>query len=188
LRHWWRRGFTCARTYSKAIKKVGLIEKVSLIPSDLVFEAKMDTGAATSSVHAENIQNFQRDGKDWVRLTVINKNGVKLDFERSVVRIAKIKRAGTEVAEGPIPVRGVLIPNWDDLLRIAVQSYELTNLGYQGIGLVLESERGPLMLELNARPGLNIQIANGEGIAKRLELIETNIETLTALDDRVAFA
>jgi len=86
------------------------------------------------------------------------------------------------------PVRGVPIPNWDDLLRIAAQSYELTNLGYQGIDLVLDSERGPLMLELNARPGLNIQIANGEGIAIRLEMIKANIDKLTSLDGRVNFA
>jgi len=85
-------------------------------------------------------------------------------------------------------VRGVQIPNWDELLRIAAQSYELTGLGYQGIDLVLDSERGPLMLELNARPGLNIQIANGEGIANRLELIKANIDKLSTLDDRVNFA
>ncbi|MEQ8193356.1 MAG: alpha-L-glutamate ligase-like protein [Rhodospirillales bacterium] len=86
------------------------------------------------------------------------------------------------------PVRGVQIPNWDKLLEIAAQSFEMTGLGYQGIDLVLDSERGPLMLELNARPGLNIQIANGEGLNNRLELIKANIDKLSSLADRVAFA
>ena len=85
-------------------------------------------------------------------------------------------------------VRGVQIPNWDDLLKIAAQSFEMTQLGYQGIDMVLDSERGPLMLELNARPGLNIQIANGEGLRNRLELISANIDKLKLLPDRVAFA
>jgi alpha-L-glutamate ligase-like protein len=86
------------------------------------------------------------------------------------------------------PVRGVQIPHWEKLLEIAAQSFEMTKLGYQGIDLVLDRERGPLMLELNARPGLNIQIANGEGLNHRLEKIKANIEKLKSLADRVAFA
>jgi glutathione synthase/RimK-type ligase-like ATP-grasp enzyme len=58
------------------------------------------------------------------------------------------------------PVAGVAIPNWGRLLDIAARSYELTGLGYQGIDIVLDSIRGPLVLELNARPGLAIQLAD----------------------------
>lgn len=86
------------------------------------------------------------------------------------------------------PVSGVVIPNWDRLLDIAARSYEMTNLGYQGIDLVLDAERGPLILELNARPGLNIQIANREGLAHRLEAVERHRASLTTVADRIAFA
>jgi glutathione synthase/RimK-type ligase-like ATP-grasp enzyme len=71
---------------------------------------------------------------------------------------------------------------------MASLAYEMTHLGYQGIDIVLDRDRGPLVLELNARPGLNIQIANREGLGHRLALVERNIDRLRSADDRVAFA
>ena len=90
-------------------KKVGILENVLLLPSDLNFKAKIDTGATTSSIHAENIQKFQQNGKDWVRFTVINKKGVKLDFEKPVARIANVKRAGAGVDERFVVKIGVCV-------------------------------------------------------------------------------
>lgn len=71
-----------------------------------------------------------------------------------------------------VPVSGIQIPHWDKLLHHAAQSHDMTHLGYQGIDMVLDAERGPVMLELNARPGLSIQIANGEGLGLRLAAVE----------------
>lgn len=85
-------------------------------------------------------------------------------------------------------VNGVQIPNWSELLRLAAQSYELTGLGYQGIDFVIDRTRGPLMLELNARPGLNIQLANQAGLLPRLRLVEQNRDSLGTVDQRIAFA
>ncbi len=68
-------------------------------------------------------------------------------------------------------VVGIEIPYWEQMLNMAARCYELTGLGYLGVDLVLDAQRGPLMLELNARPGLNIQIANGRGLISRLERI-----------------
>lgn len=64
------------------------------------------------------------------------------------------------------------IPNWDELLYIASSAWEMTGLGYLGADMVLDKERGPMVLELNARPGLAIQIANGTGLLPRLRVIE----------------
>ncbi|MEQ8804434.1 MAG: alpha-L-glutamate ligase-like protein [Rhodospirillales bacterium] len=90
------------------------------------------------------------------------------------------------------PVSGVQIPHWDTLLHHAARSFDLTHLGYQGIDMVLDSERGPVMLELNARPGLSIQIANGEGLGLRLAKVEARLQsapdTLAEVTSRVAFA
>ena len=49
----------------------------------------------------------------------------------------------------------------------------MTGLGYIGTDLVLDRERGPQLLELNARPGLAIQVANGAGLLPRLRHIES---------------
>ncbi|MDH3512781.1 MAG: alpha-L-glutamate ligase-like protein [Gammaproteobacteria bacterium] len=70
------------------------------------------------------------------------------------------------------PISGVSIPQWEHLLTLAARCYELTGLGYLGVDIVLDRSLGPLILELNARPGLNIQIANKVGLKSRLERIE----------------
>lgn len=86
------------------------------------------------------------------------------------------------------PVAGIRIPHWQTLLEIAAQSFELTSLGYQGIDIVLDRDLGPLVLELNARPGLAIQIANRTGLRNRLEAVLANRERLKGIAERVAFA
>ena len=70
------------------------------------------------------------------------------------------------------PIKDIAIPYWDKILEIAASCYELTGLGYIGVDIVLDKEHGPMMLELNARPGLNIQIANREGAVHRYRAIE----------------
>lgn len=64
------------------------------------------------------------------------------------------------------------VPDWHPLLMQAAWCYEATGLGYLGVDLVIDEHQGPLLLELNARPGLAIQIANGEGLLPRLRHIE----------------
>jgi alpha-L-glutamate ligase-like protein len=86
------------------------------------------------------------------------------------------------------PVTGFEIPKWDELLMIAAKCYGLTGLGYMGVDIVLDRVKGPLVLEMNARPGLNIQIANHMGLLHRLEFIQANAIRLGSVLDRVAFS
>ena len=72
------------------------------------------------------------------------------------------------------PIVVIQVPYWDKILEIAASCYELTGLGYLGVDIVLDKVHGPLMLELNARPGLNIQIANREGVLGRYRTIEAH--------------
>jgi len=66
---------------------------------------------------------------------------------------------------------GVQIPQWDTILKMAVTCQEMTGLGYLGVDIMIDETLGPLMIEVNARPGLAIQMANGIGLLKRLEPI-----------------
>lgn len=66
----------------------------------------------------------------------------------------------------------IQVPYWREHLIIGAKAYEMTGLGYLGADIVLDAFRGPMMLELNARPGLAIQIANGKGLAARLKEID----------------
>lgn len=65
------------------------------------------------------------------------------------------------------------IPKWKEVLMMASSSYEMTQLGYLGADIVFDKNLGPLLLELNARPGLAIQIANRRGLKERVALIDS---------------
>lgn len=82
------------------------------------------------------------------------------------------------------------VPYWQKILEIASSCYELTGLGYLGVDIVLDRDHGPLMLELNARPGLNIQIANREGALSRYKTIENHSIRVgkESISDRVMFS
>jgi len=69
-------------------------------------------------------------------------------------------------------VSGLLIPRWDFILQSAARGYEVTDLGYLGVDMVIDRDLGPLILEMNARPGLSIQIANCTGLAGRIGRID----------------
>lgn len=83
---------------------------------------------------------------------------------------------------------GLNIPNWDTILHLTAQCYDLAGLGYIGVDIVLDRDHGPLMLEMNARPGLSIQLANRCGLQKRLESIEIMDKIPTHIGERVALA
>lgn len=79
----------------------------------------------------------------------------------------------------------LVIPNWRDLLRLASSCYDFTNLGYLGCDMVLDRTRGPLILEVNARPGLSIQTATGVGLRHRLRAIEALVGPNMNIDQRI---
>jgi len=70
------------------------------------------------------------------------------------------------------PVSGIQVPFWEKMLLMAARAMEMTGLGYLGMDLVIDREHGPFLLELNARPGLAIQIANRKGLWNRLEQVD----------------
>lgn len=69
-------------------------------------------------------------------------------------------------------LHGIKIPNWTKILEIAVKCSEATNLGFLGVDVFLHPEKGPMVAELNAQPGFQIQLANGAGLKKRMDRVE----------------
>lgn len=69
-------------------------------------------------------------------------------------------------------ISGLYIPKWDFILQASALSSEVTGLGYVGVDMVIDRNLGPMILEMNARPGLNIQIANGCGILSRIRRVD----------------
>lgn len=72
-----------------------------------------------------------------------------------------------------VPLAGITIPRWHEILEISSRCYELTGLSYLGVDVVIDQHLGPLLLELNARPGLSIQLANNQGMLPRLKVIDS---------------
>jgi len=70
-----------------------------------------------------------------------------------------------------LKLHGLKVPYWDDILKMSSEIQKLTGLGYMGIDFALDQKDGPMILELNARPGLSIQNANLAPLRERLERV-----------------
>ncbi len=66
---------------------------------------------------------------------------------------------------------GIKVPYWKEILRMSVEAQRLSGLGFLGADISIDRDRGPVILELNARPGLSIQLANLSGLKERLKRV-----------------
>ncbi len=71
---------------------LGWKEIVRLEGNGFRIDAKLDTGADNSSVHAENIEEFERNDQTWVRFVVVNEKGERKELEKPVVRMVRIRQ------------------------------------------------------------------------------------------------
>ncbi|WP_408098949.1 alpha-L-glutamate ligase-like protein [Peredibacter sp. HCB2-198] len=83
---------------------------------------------------------------------------------------------------------GLKLPFWPEILELAARCYDMVELGYLGADIVLTPDRGPILLELNARPGLGIQIANLAGLVPRLEKIRLEAPKNLLAKERAEFS
>lgn len=111
--------------------------------------------------------------------------GCGIDIKTGLLNHAVHKNSSVSVhPDTNLPLRGIEIPHWEEVLLLAARCYEITGLGYLGIDVVMDPDKGPVLLEMNARPGLSIQTANLSGLVPRLERIDEVTEKLTP-EDRV---
>ncbi len=87
-----------------------------------------------------------------------------------------------------VPIRGFVIPDWSTILELAARCADLVGLGYLGVDIVLDRDLGPMVLELNARPGLNVQLANRVGLSTALRRIEALPDIPASMEGRLALA
>lgn len=71
-----------------------------------------------------------------------------------------------------LSLSGLKLPHWEDILLIAVQAAQAINLNFAGVDIALDRDDGPVVLEINARPGLDIQLANLAPLRSRLRRVE----------------
>jgi len=68
-------------------------------------------------------------------------------------------------------LRGIKIPFFKEILRFSINAQAAMGIKFLGVDVAIDRERGPVILELNARPGLSIQMANLAGLEERLKRI-----------------
>jgi alpha-L-glutamate ligase-like protein len=83
------------------------------------------------------------------------------------------------------PLLGRQIPLWDEILEVAAEAQRLAGIGYAGVDIALDSKRGPVVMEVNRRPGLEIQNANAAGLLRRLRMIEQLPRHEMPIEERV---
>ncbi|GIW62447.1 MAG: hypothetical protein KatS3mg090_0273 [Patescibacteria group bacterium] len=76
------------------------------------------------------------------------------------------------VPETRLRYSGVKIPYWNKILKYAVEASKSAKLRFGAVDFLIDKERGPVVVELNARPGLSGQIANNDGMLWRLEKVK----------------
>lgn len=114
--------------------------------------------------------------------------GVGLDMKTGcAVRAVQHGKSVTHHPDTGQDLLDLCIPDWHTLLVMAARCYDVTGLGYLGIDMVIDQRHGPMLLELNARPGLTIQVANNAGLLTRLTKIDalSEAETRLSAEERV---
>jgi len=115
--------------------------------------------------------------------------GAGIDLDTGHTTFAVLRNRSVEAnPDSGRPVRGVPIPDFPRILEIAVRASDETGLGYVGADIVVDPRLGPSVLELNARPGLSIQLANRAGLRPRLDAVDASWQPDRPLAERVALA
>lgn len=71
---------------------VGWVERVRITPGNVVIASSLMAGAEGAAIHAENIERFKKDGKNWVRFDLVDYTGEKTTVEKELARVAKVRR------------------------------------------------------------------------------------------------
>ena len=91
--------------------------------------------------------------------------GLAIDLESGeVTRAVCSGELVTRHPDNGIALTGFAIPYWSEVLEVAERAAAAVPLGFLGVDIVLDETRGPLVLEINARPGIEIQNVHGSGL------------------------
>lgn len=115
------------RTFEKVVEVpvaknkmvLGSVEFFELNPGELHLKARVDTGAATTSLSALDLAIFERDGDKWVRFHMPNpKGGIPIEVELPVERFVRIKRHGFDSQRRPVVLMNVTVGDRTHLIEV----------------------------------------------------------------------
>jgi len=99
--------------------------------------------------------------------------GIGIDLRTGTLGTGVYK--GRQIAVHPdsgIHFRGLTLPQWNEFIQIGVRTASLVPLKFLGIDIILDANKGPLVIEINARPGLQIQNSNQQGLLEAIHQSE----------------
>ena len=99
--------------------------------------------------------------------------GVGIDLVRGTTTTATYRGRPTEVLPGTRQhLSGIRLPHWPAILLIASRAAQAVELSFAGVDIAIDRDDGPILLEVNAHPGLDIQLANKAPLRSRLKRVE----------------
>lgn len=114
------------------------------------------------------LPTVESDGKANLHLGAI---GVGIDIANGTATHIVKKSEIIHEIPGIGSIKGFKVPYWNEILLIASKAQLSTNLGYMAVDIAIDKSIGPVLLEINARAGLSVQIANLAPLRKRLERV-----------------
>ena len=93
---------------------VGEVEWVHIDPPGILMSARVDTGAQSSSIHADNLTRFERDGDDWISFELkIDEEPVTI--ERPILRHVRVfQQSDKEGSRRPVVAMRIIVGNVTD--------------------------------------------------------------------------
>ncbi len=107
----------------------GWVEKVRLMPDGVVVHAKLDTGADSSSLHAQNIAKFKEGDTEWVKFEIVNRYGERMTIKKEIHRIAMVKRHKGKTQYRKVVRMGICLGNLYQLTDVNL--VDRRNFAYQ---------------------------------------------------------
>ena len=98
--------------------------------------------------------------------------GIGIDVAKGITTHAAQYHSMVQELSHGTSVSGIQIPRWEEMLLIASKIQYITNIGYLAVDLTIDRDLGPVLLEVNARAGLMVQVANLAPLRSRLERVE----------------
>lgn len=111
----------------------------------------------------------QSDGK-----ANLHQGGIGAGVALDTGRITRALQGTTELTHHPdtgTKLIGFEIPGWDKILELSAKCGPAIGLGYCGVDIVVDEFEGPLILEVNAHPGIEIQNINLRGLRGAMALM-----------------
>lgn len=114
----------------------------------------------------------QSDGKGNLHAGAL---GIGIDLTKGVLTKGFTGESYVDYhPDSNVKFEGLNLPEWEATMEIAYKTAACFPLKYLGIDIVYDEHLGPMVMEINVRPGLEIQNVNQTGILDRIK--ELNIE------------